>query len=327
MSNLKTKYMGLELNNPIIVSSSKLTGTLENLLECEKNMAGAVVLKSIFEEQLMAQTNSAVADLDVFQHADAYDFFNKSTENYFMNEYLKFIEDAKKTISIPVIASLNCVSSGNWIEYASRIEAVGADALELNMYILPADAGLSSSEIEAKYLDVVKKLKNKLKIPVALKIGSNFSGMANFFKKLDTLGLDGIVLFNRFYNLDFNIEKEILVAGKIFSQRNEIYNTLRWTALSSGELNADIAANTGIHSGEDVIKMLLAGAKAVEICSAFYEKGLGHIKTLQAELRDWMIRHDYSSIDQFCGKLCQERSVNPSVYERAQYIKAITGLE
>lgn len=327
MIDISTKYMNLDLKNPIIVSSSMLTGTLKNLKKCEDNSAGAVVLKSIFEEQLDIQSASCVDNLDSSQHAEAYDFLNKSSENYYLDQYLKFIEDAKNTISIPVIASLNCHSIENWVEYAKRIEAVGADAIELNMYILPSDVNISGKEIEERYINIIKNVKKAVKIPVAAKLGSNFSGMLNFFKKLDNLGVDALVLFNRFYNIDFNIESQRLVAAKMFSTNSEKFNALRWTALTANEIDADIAANTGIHTGDDVIKMLLAGAKAVEICSAFYQNGLEHIESMLEDLQKWMERHSYKSIDDFRGSMAQDKAKNPEMYERSQYIKVITGLE
>lgn len=328
MINIETNFMGLKLKNPIIVASSKLTSTVENIIECESSGASAVIVKSLFEEQIQSDQNGMVGDYDSSAYSDAWDFFQNSSEDYYVDQYIKLIEDAQKSVSIPVIPSLNCVSSGNWIEYAQRLENCGAKALELNLYILPSDASKQSADVESTYLSIIKEIKKKITIPVALKLGSHFSAMANTLKTFsDDLGVEGLVLFNRFYRSDFNIEKIKLVPGKVFSDPTEMALSLQWIALMSGELKADLVATTGVHTGTDLIKQLLAGAKAVEICSTIYQNGFEQINSMIDELKDWMQRHEFANISEFNGLLCQERSSHPENFERAQYVKALVGIQ
>ncbi|MEW5818474.1 MAG: dihydroorotate dehydrogenase-like protein, partial [Spirochaetota bacterium] len=326
MPDLTTTYLGLRLKNPIIVSSSNLTATVEKVVECENSGAGAVVLKSLFEEQIIADTEEMIKDVDYTVHPDAFDFFRGMGQNYHTDNYIKLIEDAKARVSIPVIASLNCVTAGKWIKYAENLEKAGADALELNVFILPADVRKSSMEIENIYIDIARKIKRSVKIPVAMKIGFHFSGMAQMLKNLSDEGIDGLVLFNRFYRPDVDIEKLRLRAAKIYSTPQEIALPLQWIALLSGEIFSDFAATTGIHDADGVIKQLLVGAKAVQLCSTFYLNGIGFIKAILTGVENWMERHNFKKIDEFCGKLCQEQSENPEQYERSQYIKALVGI-
>ena len=327
MVNLTTSYLGLNLNNPIIVASSRLTSQLDGLKKCEDAGAGAVVLKSIFEEQIEYDSNSMINGMEEYAaHTDAYDFFNNSSKDYYIDRYLELVEQAKQSLSIPVIASVNCLKAGSWLDYAHRFQEVGADALEMNMFIVPSNRAETSNEVEQKYLNLIKSLKNRLNIPLALKMGTYFSGMANFMNQLDTLGLSGLVLFNRYYKTDIDIESMSLKAGKITSVEEESAVPLQWTALMSGELSCDICGNTGIYSGETIIKFLLAGAAAVQICSSVMTGGheiLGRMKEIMV---NWMERKNYTSINDFKGMLCQETFDNPEIWERSQYIKAVCGI-
>jgi dihydroorotate dehydrogenase (fumarate) len=327
MAKLSTSYLGLNLTNPIIVASSRLTSQLDGLKKSEDAGAGAVVLKSIFEEQIEHDSNSMIDGMDEYAaHTDAYDFFNNSSKDFYIDRYLELVEQAKKSLSIPVIASVNCLNSGSWLDYAHRFQEVGADALEMNLFIVPSNIKETSVEIEQKYINLIKSLKSRLNIPLALKMGTYFSGMANFMNKMDTIGLSGLVLFNRYYKTDIDIENMSLKAGKIISVKEESAIPLQWTALMSGELSCDICGNTGIYSGETIIKFLLAGAAAVQICSSVMTGGYDIIGKMKETLVNWMERKDYSSISDFKGMLCQENFENPEIWERSQYIKAICGI-
>jgi dihydroorotate dehydrogenase (fumarate) len=327
MSDLSTRYMGLRLKNPIIISSSRLTYDLEKVKQAEKAGAGAVVLKSLFEEQIVHDTQRMIGEMNFDASTDAYDYLRGSGKDYYLNEYLSLVEEAKKAVCIPVIASINCIGGGQWIEYAERFEKVGADALELNVFIIPADLNTDSATIEDAYLSILKKVKKKVSIPVSLKLGSHFSGMAHVMNKLADAGADGLVLFNRFYKPQIDIDHLTIKPAQIYSVPEEMALTLQWIAILSGKLATDLAANTGIYSGGDVIRQLLAGAKAVEICSAFMKEGIGKVEVFLSEIESWMNKKGFSSIDDFRGKMSQEELEHPEVYERSQYIKAIVGIE
>lgn len=327
MSDLSTTFMGLMLKNPIIVSSSRLTYDIDKLKECEKAGAGAVVLKSIFEEQIQMESDRMIGDLNFDAYTDAYDYFQETSHDYYMNSYLELVEEAKKELSIPVIASVNCVSDGNWIEYAERFQNVGADALELNIFIIPADEETSGEVIEKKYLEILKKVKKKISIPVALKLGSQFSGMAHIMRRFGQEGADGLVLFNRFYKPDIDIENMRLKAAHVYSVPEEMAFTLQWIAILSGKVKADLAATTGIHSGADIIKQVLAGAHAVEMCSTYMKNGINTIETHLKEVEEWMQRKGYERLVDFRGLMSQEEVEHPEAYERSQYIKSLVGIE
>jgi dihydroorotate dehydrogenase (fumarate) len=326
MIDCGVSYLGLKLKNPLVVASSKLSSDVEKVVECQKAEAGAVVLKSLFEEQIMHDSGNMIKDMDMGVHTDAADFFNASSQNYYMDQYLKFIEDCKKEVDIPIIASLNCVSDGKWMSYAKDLQTYGADALELNVFILPSDAKQTSDQLEKIYLNIADNMKKKVSIPVSMKLGCHFTGMANVMAKLAKQKIDGLVLFNRFYKPDIDIENMKLIPAKIFSAEEEMALSLQWIALMSGELDCDFAATTGVHSSKGIIKQLLAGAKAIQLCSTLYKNGLGFIATALKDLEKWMEKHGYSDIPSFCGKLAQEASDNPAAYERAQYIKALVGI-
>ena len=327
MSDLSTTFMGLMLKNPIIVSSSRLTYDIDKLKACEAAGAGAVVLKSIFEEQIQMESDRMVGDLNFDAYADAYDYFQETSHDYYMNSYLELVEQAKQELSIPVIASVNCVSDGNWIEYAERFQKVGADALELNIFIIPADEETPGDVIEKKYLEILKKVKKKVSIPVALKLGSQFSGMAHMMRRFGKEGADGLVLFNRFYKPDIDIENMRLKAAHVYSVPEEMAFTLQWIAILAGKVKADLAATTGIHSGADIVKQVLAGAHAVEMCSAYMKNGINMIETHLKEVEDWMQRKGYDRLVDFRGLMSQAAVEHPEAYERSQYIKALVGIE
>ncbi|MDY7027340.1 MAG: dihydroorotate dehydrogenase-like protein [Spirochaetota bacterium] len=326
MSDLSTTYMGLQLKNPIIVSSSRLTYDLEKVKQCEKAGAGAVVLKSLFEEQINVASDRMIGELNFDAYTDAYDYFEETSKDFYINEYLELVEQAKAGVSIPVIASVNCVSDGNWIDYAERFEKMGADALELNVFIIPADVDTTGEVIEQKYVDILKKVKSRVNIPVALKLGSQFSGLANTMKRFADEGADGLVLFNRFYKPDIDIEEFKIKPAHVYSAPEEMAFTLQWMAILSGKVKADLAATTGIQSSADIIKQILAGAQVVELCSVLMKEGIGRIEGYIREIQEYMQRKGFNSLDDFRGKMSQESIEHPETYERSQYIKAIVGI-
>ncbi len=326
MVDFSTDYMGLTLRNPIVVSSSSLTSTVEKVQACERAGAGAVVLKSLFEEQILADTNQLIGAIDDTVHPEARDLFNVSGKNYYMNEYLKLVREAKQRVSIPVIASVNCVSAGTWLEYASNFQDVGADAIELNVFVMPADISRSGPEIEQIYLDIAHSIKQRIAIPVAMKIGSHFSGIAHMVQQLCGEGVDALVLFNRFYRPDVDIENNKIVAADMLSTPQEMALSLQWIALLSGELKCDFSASTGIHDATGVIKQLLVGAKTVQLCSVLFRNKMDYLQKILTELQEWMQRHDHGSVRDFRGMLAQENIARPELYERSQYIRALVGI-
>lgn len=326
MADLSTKYMGLDLKNPIIVGSSGLTESIDKVEACAKAGAGAVVLKSIFEEQILHDVGKLARASDVsYWHSEAADYVNQYGREHAVDAYVRLMREAKERVSIPVIASIHCVSAGAWTEFAKRAQDVGVDALELNVYVTPADKRLNARDNEQLYVDIVKAVKQAASIPVALKIGRHFSSLPEMATDLGYAGVDALVLFNRFRRIDFDIEKLALIPGDLLSTPDEMTVPLRWVSLISGDVKYDIAATTGIHDGAGVVKQLLAGARAVQICSVLYRRGVGHIATILAEVEEWMKRHTFTSIDDFRGRLCQEASDNPALYERVQFMKASLG--
>lgn len=326
MVDLSTKIGTLSLKNPIIAASSPLTGNLESLLKLEDAGVGAVVLKSIFEEELKTEAEQdLIANEEYLEHSDASIKFSSYSINYRFGEYLKLIKDAKESLSIPVIASVNCMHISSFLEYVKAIEAVEPDAIELNYYPIAANSKIKGKEVEEVLFDFVKKARRATSLPLLIKMGHGYSSLSNVLKRLDEEKVDGIVLFNRFYHPDIDIEKEEITASYPLSSENEAWQTLRWIALSSAEMKKSaLIANTGIFTGETVIKMLLSGAKAVEICSVLMQNGLGSCKEMIDELTSWMERKGYSSLSDFTGKLAQEKLENPELWERNQFFKTIT---
>jgi dihydroorotate dehydrogenase (fumarate) len=319
MGKLSVKYLGFNLESPLIVSSSRLTSTLSNLKEAEDNGAGAVVLKSLFEEQINYHINS-IQSTPGFPEAE--DYIASYTMSHSVDEYLTLIKNAKESLHIPVIPSINCYSSGGWISFARNIEEAGADALEINVFFLPVDRKKSSEESEKIYLDLIEKLKKTLSIPVAVKIGNRFSNILYMIDQFYMRGIEGVVMFNRFYEPDIDINKIDLVPASIFSSEKERRYILRWIAMASAQdIRIDISASTGTHSGEDAIRYLLAGADSVQVCSVLYEKGLKYLKTMNHQIEDWMNKKGFESIDKYRGMLNYRNYTNPHVYERTQFMK------
>jgi dihydroorotate dehydrogenase (fumarate) len=327
MTNLTTKYMGLLLKSPLIIGSSGLTNSVKNIIEFEERGAGAVVLKSLFEEQIRHEINNSLNKSDTGLYPEAEDYIANYTKIQQVNEYLELIKACKAAVKMPIIASINCVTADEWTSFASRIQEAGADALELNIFILPSDRFKTGDQNEITYFKIFEEVKKHIKIPVALKISSYFSGLTNTVQKLSWSGANGLVLFNRFVAPDINIENMELGVSNLYSSPEELANTLRWVAILSDLVKTDIVASTGIHDGKALIKMLLAGATAVQIASTLYKNGFGRIDSMLTELQSWMKEHNYSTIEAFKGKMSFKNTDNPAAYLRVQFMKHYSGIE
>ncbi len=322
MTDLTTRYLGLTLKNPIIAASSGHTSTVHYVKELEENGVGAVVLKSIFEEEILNEFNEHMNSDDEFQsNIEFLDYFDYELKEDSVNKYVDLIKEAKNAVSVPVIASVNCVSAHEWTDFAKKIEEAGADALELNIFLMPSDAKKTGQEIEETYFNIIKKVLDTVKIPVAVKMSSYFSNLGNMIQKLSETGIKGLVLFNRSYSPDFDIEKMEVVSSNVFSKPEDYTLPLRWIAMTSDHAKCSLAASTGIHNAESMIKLLLAGASAVQIASTIYINGAGQINKMLTELETWMSKNNYLNIDQFKGKLSQKNLKNPAEFERVQFMK------
>ena len=327
MTDLSTKYLGLELKNPLIVGSSGLTDSVDGVVAWEKAGAGAVVLKSVFEEQILAEVASlADASEASYWHAEAADYISQYGRHNEVDRYIRLIRESKQAVSIPVIASIHCVSPGVWTEFASRVEEVGADALELNIFIFPADPlRRGARETEQTYLDIVEAVKRNTGLPISIKITRSFSSLPEMALKLQSVGADGLVLFNRFYQFNVDVETREIVAGEFLSSPSEIAFPLRWISVLSSLVDCDIAATTGVHDGAGVVKLLLVGADAVQVCSALYKNGVEYLATVIEEVETWMSRHGHEKLSDFRGAMSRERSSDPAAHERVQFMKLSTG--
>jgi dihydroorotate dehydrogenase (fumarate) len=324
--DLTTTYLGKELKNPIVAAASPLSRHIDNIRRLEDAGASAVVLFSLFEEEILHETR----ELDHYltygteSYAEALSYLPAVSEFYLgPEEYLEHIRQAKAAVDIPIIGSLNGVSSGGWINYARKIESAGADAIELNLYYIPTDPALSSDDVERLYLNALKMVKMSVNIPVALKLSPFFSALANMAKQFDAAGADALVLFNRFYQPDIDLENLEVVPNVILSTPQAMRLPLRWIAILFGRINADLAATSGIHTAPDVLKMLMAGASVTMMASALLHNGLGHIRQVIREMEIWMEAHEYESVRQMQGSMSQQAVAEPAAFERANYIKAL----
>lgn len=322
MVDLSTNYMGLRLKNPIIIGSSGLTKSVDRIKELEANGAGAVVLKSIFEEQIVHQSNDLIKQSETFNlYPEAADYIQNATKSQAVGDYIQLIKDAKREVKIPIIASINCMNISEWISFAKDIESAGADALEINVFFLPHDIEVDGEGYEQRYFEIIEKVKANIKIPIALKIGYYFSSLVHTVQKLSWTGISSLVLFNRFIVPDINLESRKLHAANVFSSPNEINIPLRWIALLSDEVECDIAATTGIHDAEGVIKQLLVGATVTQVCSTIYINGPKQIGIILKGLSDWMERNGYKNISDFRGSMSIKKANNPAFFHRSQYMK------
>ncbi len=327
MADLTTSYMGLKLRSPLVAGSSGLTNSLKNIEELEQKGIGAIVLKSLFEEQIRHEAHSLIHQQEFSGYPEAYDYVKNYTEINAVDKYLNLIREAKNKVSVPIIASINCVSMGSWTNFASQLQDAGADALELNIFILPSDPFRSGEENEKLYFEIVKDVLNKVNIPVAVKLSWYFSGLAKTLTQLSWTGIKGMVLFNRFYSPDIDLEDLEVAPAFVFSDPAELHMPLRWIAMLSDKLHCDIAGSTGVYNGEGALKMLLAGAKAVQIASALYKYGINRVESLNQEINDWLDQKGFKSVNDIIGKLSYHKAENPAAYERMQFMRYYSGIE
>jgi len=325
METLTTKYLGLTLKSPLIVSSSRLTSTIGQLKEAEDNGAGAVVLKSLFEEQINYYINS-IPSSPGYPEAD--DYLANYIQSNSVDNYLDLIRKARKNLSIPVISSINCYTSRGWTGFAKNMADAGADAIEINVFFMPTDRKKSSADAEKLYFELIENLKKTVKIPIVLKIGFRFSNILFMIDQFYNRGIEGVVMFNRFYEPDIDINKMEVIPASIFSQENERRYVLRWIGMASAQdIKIDISASTGVHTGQDAIKYLLAGADTVQVCSVLYNKGIPYLKTMNQQISDWMTAKKFKKIDDFRGRLNYLNYEKPTVFERTQFMKYFSSFE
>ena len=321
MTNISTRFFGLELKSPVIAASSSMTGQLEQIIKLAEAGAGAIVLKSIFEEEIYHELQEELSMRSELNSDPEYlDYFDYVIKEENIRKYLKLIADAKSRTDVPIVASVNCVTSSDWVLFARKIEEAGADALELNMFICPSDLDKSSDSNEQFYFDTINRVLQEVKIPVSVKISHYFSNLAGIVRKLSKTGVAGITIFNRFYSPDIDIQTEAVQVSEVLSSPNEYILPLKWTGILSGMMNCDLAATTGIHSGETALKFLLAGASAVQIASVMYKEGPSVITQINQDISDWMEQKNYSKITDFKGSLSQKNS-SAVAWERVQFMK------
>ena len=323
--NLETNYLGLTLRNPLIISSSGLTDSLDKIKAAADYGAGAVVLKSIFEEQINYQAGILLVGSD---YPEASDYISYYTKTHSLDNYLKLIRSAKESTDIPVIPSINCVSVDDWINYAKNIESAGADALEVNMFFMPLDKTIRPANAEKLYFELVERLRVTLKIPFAIKLGQRFTNLFYLIDQLYNRGANGVVLFNRFFEPDIDVNSMNIIPASVFSSPDDKRNVLRWIAMASAiNEKISLSASTGVHSGEDVVKYLLAGADTVQICSVLYKEGQEYIKEVLTAVESWMKSKNFNSINEFRGKLNYKNFKDARKYERAQFMKYFSAYE
>ena len=326
MIDLSSKYLGLELRSPLVASASPLAKDLANLRKLEDAGAAAVVLHSLFEEQITSEENllDRMLSEGTESYAEALSYFPE-LRSYGMgpDAYLEHIRKAKQAVSMPIIGSLNGVSTGGWIRYARQIEEAGADALELNIYFLPTSLEIEGREIEASYCDLVEAVKSQVRIPVAVKLAPYFTSMANMAFRLDRAGADALVLFNRFYQPDFDLEALQVVPRLTLSTSEELRLRLHWVALLARTVRCELAITGGVHTAEDVLKGIMAGAQVVMLTSALLKNGISYLRDLEAGMVEWMELHEYESIRQMRGSMNAGAVAEPAAFERANYIKVL----
>jgi len=323
MADLSVTYLGLKLRNPLIAASSGLTGTIEGVRKALDAGAGAVALKSLFEEQLRAELKPVDAELDL--HPEAASFLDGMGMNEGTDEYLRLVEAAKKDGRAPVMASVNCAGGLRWAEFARRIEVAGADALELNMGWLPVDPAEEGSAIEKRLVGVVEAVAAAVKLPLAVKLGTSFTNVGNMVKRVARAGARGVVLFNRYYRMDVDLDAMSISAGPVRGSPEAFHESLRWISLLEGRAGAEMCASGGVYDGVTALKLVAAGANAVELCSALYAKGYGVIGQVLSEMSGWMDSRNVKTLAELHGRLARRNSDRPEVYGRLHYVKALTG--
>lgn len=324
--DLTTTYLGMTLKNPLVASASPLSESLDNIRRMEDEGIAAVVMYSLFEEQITLESEllNHYLNYGAESFAEALRYFpDMATYKVGPEKYLERIRRAKEAVGIPIIGSLNGVSTGGWIKYAKKIEEAGADALELNIYYLPTDPRLTGTEVEAMYLDVVREVKQSVSIPVAVKLSPFFSAIANMADRLAKAGADALVLFNRFYQPDFDLENLEVVPHLVLSNSNELRLPLRWVAILYGRVPVDFAISSGVHTHEDVLKCMMAGAKVAMMTSELLRNGIRRIGQILEDMTWWMEEHEYESVTQMQGSMSQKNVAQPAAFERANYMKVL----
>jgi dihydroorotate dehydrogenase (fumarate) len=326
MPDLTTTYLGLQLKNPLVASASPLSKKVDNVRRIEDAGASALVMYSLFEEQITHDSYELDNYLERGSHsyAEAMSYFpDLDYHNLGTEPYLEHLHKIKQAVSIPIIGSLNGISSGGWVEYAHRIEQAGADALELNIYYLPTDPDLSGAELEEDFVQLVRDVRATVKLPIAVKLSPYFTALPNLAKRIVDAGANALVLFNRFYQPDFDLEELEVVPNLILSTSHDLRLPLRWIAILYGRIQADFALTSGVHTAQDVLKAMMAGANVAMMTSALLESGIGRIMHILIDLQEWMEEHEYESIEQMRGSMSQRSVAEPAAFERANYIKAL----
>ncbi len=319
--DLSTTYMGIALKNPIIVSSNKLTASIEDVKKCAKKGAGAVVLKSLFEEQLLTDTSKLETDDNKYYwFPEAVDYVAQHAKGKGVQEYLELIKQAKKETNIPIFASINCVTDTEWPEFAKKLEEAGADGLELNISIIPFTEEMHCREIEDRYVSIVQEVRKYVSFPVSVKLGSYFTNPVLIAKRLLEAGADGLVVFNRYFRPDIDIESESIITTNYFSAPEENTKPLRWVSILKSSLGCQVAAGTGIHCAEGVIKQILAGADATQVCTTLHKHGISYIGTILERMEEWMERKGYKSLSDYKGKMLEDQK-NFAAFQRIQFLK------
>lgn len=325
--DLTTTYLGLQLKNPLVPSASPLSHSLDGMKRLEDAGAAAIVMYSLFEEQIIHES----AEISHYLAYGSESFFE--AQSYFPavqdynlgpEDYVELLHKAKKSLGIPVIGSLNGITAGGWVKYAKKMEEAGADAIELNVYYIPTDPNITSTDVEDRYLEVLNEVKRNVKVPVAMKLSPFISSFANFARRLDLAGVNGLVLFNRFYQPDIDLEALEVRPGVVLSHSHDLRLPLRWIAILRGQVKSSLAATTGIHTADDALKMLMAGADVTMLCSSLLMNGPGHLAEVLKGMKQWMIDHEYVSVAQMKGSMSQQSIADPSAFERANYMKALS---
>jgi dihydroorotate dehydrogenase (fumarate) len=326
--DLSTKYLGMQLRTPLVASASPLSHEISGIRSLEDSGASAVVLYSLFEEQLHKEALELELHLNAGTEsfAESITYFPHSSEFHTgPEEYLNHIRKAKDAVDIPIIASLNGATLGGWAKYARQIEQAGADAIECNLYSIPTNLEISGSEIENNYADILREIKTSVQIPVAAKLSPFFSNLANMAKRFDQMGTDGLVLFNRFYQPDIDLEELEIKPNVLLSSPQDLRLPLTWIGILYGRIRASLAATSGVHGPEDVIKLLMVGADVTMLCSVLLRNGIGHVRQIEQGVREWMEEREYESVQQLQGSMSQLRCADPGAFERAQYMRAVKG--
>jgi dihydroorotate dehydrogenase (fumarate) len=325
MANLNTTYAGLKLKNPLIIGSNSFTANIHNLKEFERLGASAIVLKSIFEEEITHEFNKVIDEVDTKGETDQHiDYFDKKIKQDNLTAYIELIKDAKKELNIPIIASINCISLHEWLYFVQKIEEAGADAIELNIFYFPADFKNSAKKIEKRYIKIIKKVKESANIPIIVKMSQYFTNLGEMILKVDKTGVDGITLFNRFFRPDIHLASKEIITASVFSHPKDYLIPLQWVALMEKRTKAPMAASTGIHNGESFVKLLMSGASANYIVSSLFLNGFEVIEEMLAYLNDYLDKNNYKSVNDIIGMLSQENIDNPKYYERAQFMQYFT---